>query len=291
MKKTFKEILNTTKKPANLVISDVKWKYIVRTILKGQNLMLLGTSGSGKTFAVNEAAKELGRNVEKFNLGASQDPQTFLCGALHLLNGETKYIPSAFADAIQVPNNVILLDEITRKHPEAGNILMSILDEDQKYMRLDNHPDKPVIRVADGVSFLATGNVGAEYTSTRKMDKALYDRFEILEMDLMLADEEELFLINRTGCDQDVASGISKFMSATRELAKDPSSPISNLLGSRISLRLAGLIVDGFTAFEACEVAILPLFDDQGGEHNERYIINQLMYTYFNESTGKELWT
>ncbi len=47
--------------------------------------------------------------------------------------------------------------------------------------------------MADGVTFIATANIGNEYTSTRVMDKALMDRFTIIEMDLLSAyDEAEL---------------------------------------------------------------------------------------------------
>ena len=44
--------------------------------------------------------------------------------------------------------------------------------------------------MAEGVTFVATANIGNEYTSTRVMDKALMDRFIIVEMDVLTSDEE-----------------------------------------------------------------------------------------------------
>ena len=49
--------------------------------------------------------------------------------------------------------------------------------------------------MADGVTFVATANIGNEYTSTRVMDKALMDRFTIVEMDV-LNEEDESTLLN-----------------------------------------------------------------------------------------------
>ena len=281
-----REILESTQSPEELFIAPVKWKYLVRAIKKGKNLMLLGPSGTGKSFAIGSAAKALGHNVEKFNMGQSQDPQSFLCGTLHLVDKQTKYVPSRFAEAIQVPNNVIMLDEITRKHPDAGNILMTILDEDQKYMTLDNHPDRPVIKVAEGVSFIATGNVGSQYTSTRKMDKALYDRFEVMEMDLLTDEKEADLIVQREAVEKHIATAIAQFMGKMREYAADPADVINNVLGHRISLRMANLHNDGFSLMEACEVAVFPMFSEEGAEHSERYKVSQLAQTIFGAIDG-----
>ena len=47
-----------------------------------------------------------------------------------------------------------------------------------------NKTDKKPINVAEGVT-LCYANIGNEYTSTRVMDKALMDRFTIVEMDVL----------------------------------------------------------------------------------------------------------
>ena len=67
---------------------------------------------------------------------------------------------------------------------------MTVLDSGQRYLRLDEGEGQETINVAEGVTFVATANVGNEYTSTRVMDKALMDRFIIVEMDVLTADEE-----------------------------------------------------------------------------------------------------
>ena len=87
-----------------------------------------------------------------FNLGATQDPRSTLIGNTHFnKDSGTYFANSTFINAIQTENAVILLDELSRAHPEAWNILMTILDEKQRYLRIDESPDTPVIKVANGV--------------------------------------------------------------------------------------------------------------------------------------------
>ena len=85
----------------------------------------------------------------------------------------------------KTPNVVILLDELSRAHPDAWNILMTVLDQGQRYLRLDEADGSPIVNVAEGVTFIATANIGNEYTSTRVMDRVILDRFVTIEMDVL----------------------------------------------------------------------------------------------------------
>jgi MoxR-like ATPase len=62
---------------------------------------------------------------------------------------------------------------------------MPVLDQGQRYLRLDEADGQQTIKVAQGVTFIATANIGNEYTATRQLDKALMDRFTVIEMDLL----------------------------------------------------------------------------------------------------------
>jgi len=39
-------------KPEKLFMGELKWKYLVRSALRGKNILLLGPAGQGKTLAV-----------------------------------------------------------------------------------------------------------------------------------------------------------------------------------------------------------------------------------------------
>ena len=182
-------------KPRGLMMSELKWKYLVRSGVRGKNIMMTGPAGCGKTMAAKSLVNSLDRPDYYFNLGATQDPRGTLIGNTHYeSNKGTYFSESLFVQAIQTPNSVILLDELSRAHPDAWNILMTVLDYGQRYLRLDEQDNQSTIKVADGVTFIATANIGNEYTSTRVMDKALMDRFTIVEMDVLNEDDENTLL-------------------------------------------------------------------------------------------------
>lgn len=269
-------------KPESLIISDSKWKFIVRAVLRGENIMLRGDAGTGKTLAVTTVAKVMDRPFFYFNLGATQDPRSTLIGNTHF-NKETGtyFAQSTFVKAIQTEGAVILLDELSRAHPEAWNILMTVLDESQRYLRIDESPDTEVVKVADGVSFLATSNEGIQYTSTRKVDFALADRFAILEMDILSKIQQQSLI--RHACpkidDKTVEILTSIYDQINTELATN-NGKIQTRMSTRSMIRAARHICDGFSINEALDLCIYPYFDGEGGLDSERTFVQIIAQKY-----------
>jgi len=275
-------------KPELLIMSELKWKYLVRSCMRGKNIIMTGPSGCGKTMAARSASQVMKKMKDSeffyFNLGASQDPRTFLIGNVQF-NSETGtyFSESLFVKAIQTPNAVILLDELTRAHPEAANILMTVLDAGQRYLRLDEIGDssKSTIRVADGVSFIATANIGAEYTGTKIMDRAIKDRFTIIEMDT-LTSIEEIGLLTKMFpyLHEKKITAIAEVAEATRIEVKKEDSKISTIVSTRATVEMAELMTDGFTFTEASSIVVAPLFDADGGTESERAYIMSIIQKY-----------
>jgi len=135
-------------KPKTLVMPDLKWKYLVRSAVRGKNIMMTGPAGCGKTMAAKKLVEALGRPEFYFNLGATQDPRGTLIGNTHFKKDKgTTFAESLFVKAIQTEGAIILLDELSRAHPEAWNILMTVLDSGQRYLRLDEQEGTPTIKV------------------------------------------------------------------------------------------------------------------------------------------------
>jgi MoxR-like ATPase len=279
-------------KPTGLFIEDLKWKYLLRSAVRGKNILMTGPTGCGKTLAAQSLVKSLKRPDYYFNLGATQDARATLIGNTHFNkeNG-TFFSESAFVKAIKTPNAIILLDELSRAHPEAANILMTVLDAGQRYLRLDEAEGSPIIKVASGVTFIATANVGGEYTATRVMDRALMDRFVQIEMDL-LDKEGELALLKFKFPEADEYSlnALAEIADTTRQLIKTDASKISTIVSTRVNVEAAGLIYDGFTLFEAANIAILPYFSNDGGLDSERVFMTQLLQKYIKSDDESQLF-
>jgi nitric oxide reductase NorQ protein len=279
-------------KPAGLMMSELKWKYLIRSAVRGKNIMMTGPAGCGKTMAAKSVVNSLDRPDFYFNLGATQDPRGTLIGNTHFeKNKGTYFSESLFVQAIQTPNAVILLDELSRAHPDAWNILMTVLDYGQRYLRLDEQDNQATIKVADGVTFVATANIGNEYTSTRVMDKALMDRFTIVEMDV-LSEEDENSLLNYMfpSVDSQLLSSVAKIATLTRTESSSDTARITSGISTRTTVELCGLLFDGFTLEEASEVSIYPQYDSTGGVDSERTFVKQIVQKFCDDGSSDELF-
>jgi MoxR-like ATPase len=280
-------------KPSQLVMNELKWKYLVRSAVRGKNIMMTGPAGCGKTMAAKALVTAMDRPDYYFNLGATQDPRATLIGNTHF-NKETGtyFTESTFVKAIQTPDAVILLDELSRAHPDAWNILMTVLDETQRYLRLDEAEGQATIKVAPGVTFVATANVGNEYTSTRVMDRALVDRFTQIEMDVLNTDQEAgLLKALYPNVDGDVLGNLAELASITRVESAQDEGKLTTHVSTRTSVEAAGLIHDGFSLLEAAAVTVLPRFDATGGLESERTYVKQILQKFTTDGGDEELFT
>jgi nitric oxide reductase NorQ protein len=266
-------------KPKDLEMSPTKWKYLIRSVVRGKNIMMVGPAGCGKTQAAKALPEATDRPFFYFNLGATQDPRATLIGNTHFKDGQTTFDESSFVKAIKTENAIILMDELSRAHPEAWNILMTVLDEGQRYLRLDEDVNSPVIKVASGVSFIATANIGTEYTSTRVLDRALMDRFEIIEVDILSMEQEKHLLTTRYGTQvsKDLIHAVADIADTTRKEWRSEEGKLSTMISTRMTIRVCELLADGFTLLEATDVAVLPFFDAAGGSDSERTFVKQII--------------
>lgn len=161
----------------NILLSNVKAK---------RSTMLLGPTGVGKTELVKNIADSLGLPLTIFDMGTMSDPIMSLVGT-HTISVKddkttSEFVASRFSEVIQKPG-VILLDELSRAVVTANNLLFPCLDFRRELpMEYCFHNCEPV-KVHPDCVFIATANVGSQYTGTHKLDRALLDRFVLIEID------------------------------------------------------------------------------------------------------------
>jgi hypothetical protein len=278
-------------KPKDLVISDLKWKYLLWAVYRQRNILFVGHTRCGKTKAILSAGKALDRKVFTFNLGSTQDARATLIGNIGFKRETGTYFASSeFVQAIQTENAIVLLDELTRANHDAWNILMPVLDPTLRFLRLDEEKSD-VVKVGN-VCIAATANIGSEYTATKVLDKAMAARFPVKVEMLPLTRDELLHLVGVLYPNLSVTKGsliwqLCDIAHKTVEELKKDEARLTSLIPTGAIVEMAQLALDGFTLEEIAEMAIYPDFPDEGGADSERTYIKQIVEGYIPKKGAK----
>ena len=206
------------------------------------NLLVAGKQGCGKSTLVRQFAARSNRPMATFQIGILSEPGQ-LFGEHRLKDGETFYQRFLFPEAIQTPGCVIHLEEINRpEHPKALNMLFSVLAEDRQVWT----DELGLLKVADGVVFIATLNEGDEFISTEMLDAALRDRFYVTLLGYLPSEIETKVLELKTGIDDTDALTVVNVANQLRENAQEPMT-----ISTRHTLMIAELISVGASVKEA----------------------------------------
>ena len=252
------------------------WYLLLRNITNQVNTMMIGPTGTGKTELVMLACEMLGIDCHVYDMGSMYDPVAGLLGVHRLQEGgESVFDYAKFTQDIQKPG-VILLDELSRAPVTTNNILFPCLDGRRTLpVEIAGGEDVRSVKVHSECCFIATANVGAEYTGTMSMDRALVNRFFPLELDYMPKDAEEKVLVERCGVDIGSAKNIVSVANVVRSLYK--KSEIGCSLSTRETLMAAELVADGWAPTRAMELVYLPLFEGTMKEGERGTVAKSIM--------------
>lgn len=224
-----------------------------RNILTCENTLLLGPTGFGKTELVFHIAKELGVPLTIFDMGTMTDPIMGLVGTntIQVENGVTvsKFVKSRFSEVIQQPG-IVLLDELSRASLQANNLLFPCLDFRRELNMEYAFNDSAPIKVHPQCIFFATANVGSQYSGTSKIDRALLDRFMLIEMDSLKKNQIQNIISNLYS--RLATSDVNTIVSIYEKInAAHEEFTISFGLSFRHLKTISSMVSDGFTIYDS----------------------------------------
>lgn len=242
-----------------------KFTLLVRNIKKGINTMLLGATGTGKTQSIQLIAKQLNIPCRIYDMGAMHDPISDLLGVHRLVEGSSVFDYARFVDDVQQPG-IIVLDELSRCMPTCLNILFPVLDHRRTLpVEIAGCKDTREVKVHDQCVFVATANIGIEYTGTSTLDKALSNRFFPIEFDYLSTENEAKVLEKRSEIITADAQMISSIANKLRNMYQ--KSELSCSVSTRETLMISDLVHDGWSLVDSLKAVLLPLYD--GDERNK----------------------
>ena len=236
------------------------WYFLLRSIKKQKNILMIGASGSGKTELIRFMVEKINKNLSIFDMAVSNPNKTF-CGNLRADGGNTYFQLARFAEKIQ-QEGLILMDELSRAVPTANNIFLPVLDGRRTlYIEEAIDPNHAQIKVNEKCMFWATANIGAEFVGTSSLDHALLNRFHQVGIHYPPADKESLLLQKRYDLDKKTSDTLVKVVNEIRN-----NADLSKDISTRQLFEVAELVSDGYKPLEAFKWSVLQQFE--GNEHD-----------------------
>jgi len=121
------------------------------------------------------------------------------------------------------------------------------------------------------------------------IDRALLDRFAILEMDVLSYEQEYQLLSSKCTVNQETLLKLCDIIKDIRKEVKSDTPRISTTVSTRATLEIAELLEDAFTLEQAIEILVYPLFSDEGGNDSERTYVKQVVQKYLASNTSKRV--
>jgi nitric oxide reductase NorQ protein len=252
-------------------VDEELWYYLLRTMHRRKNTLLIGNSGAGKTELAMFLTNKVKKSLEIFDMAVSNPYKTF-CGTLQAEDGSTYFKRARFSKAIEEPN-VILMDEISRAAPSANNIFLPLLDK-RRTLYVEEAMDEAERQIVahKDCMFWATANIGSEFIGTNMLDHALMNRFQMIEVRYPPKYKEAELLRKVCGLSEHEAMRLADIADMIRT-----ESSLSKDISTRQLIEVGNVMADGYSLETAFEYTVLVQFDGGAGEAGERAKVRSIL--------------
>jgi len=247
-------------------IQHKQFAYILKKIARGDNIIVTGQAGNGKTYVVEQCAKALNLPFHAMSV-SSQSTKTDIMG---FVDARGVYRYNGFITAFR-DGGVFCLDEV-----DAGNANVLTSMNSAISNGWVETPSGEFIKAHKDFRCVATANTtgrgaNTKYVGRNKLDLATLDRFGMIRFDL-----DEDIELQLCGNNKDFHRGIK----AMRKLADKNYEEV--FISQRSSIRLYdSLVKDGDSVEEALEYAVFKGLDED---------ICSALKKAFNNATNTKVW-
>lgn len=157
---------------------------------------------------------------------------------------------------------------------QANNLLFPCLDFRRELPMEYCFEDTTPIKVHPQCVFIATANLGSQYTGTHKLDRALQDRFMCIQVDqLNTSQTVNVIKMQAPSLNNSVVNEMVRVYSEINKM--HDSFTISFNLSIRHLKMIADLVVDGFTLYDAFYIVCKGIGGTEGSESTLKPIFNK----------------
>lgn len=168
---------------------------ILKLVAAGENVLIVGPAGCGKTHLVEQVAKALGRRFGMLSGSAGASESQIMGWLLPSDGGKFAYQPSEFIELYEGGNSIFLFDEYDAFD---GNMLLCANSAlANGHITVPQRIGNQRVNRGENVGIVATANTygtGADpiYSGRNQLDGATLDRFIVVEMTYDAALEKDM---------------------------------------------------------------------------------------------------
>ncbi|MCG3139119.1 MAG: hypothetical protein HJJLKODD_02997 [Phycisphaerae bacterium] len=230
----------------------------VEGVERGERVLMIGHSGTGKSSLCREIAAKLQRPIRRINLNGETSVSDLIGHWMVDQHRQTVFVRGVLPVSME-RGYILQADEIDAMSPEVAFVLQPVLEPEGRLFLMDTnetvipHADFRIIGTANTLGFDETGL----YAGTRAFNYSWLDRWDVVvELDYLPAEEEAGLLHQRhPTLDSTV---ICQMVAAANELrAAYKNHRISTVLSTRRLLSLSSRLEAGNTWDRALRLCVL----------------------------------